>query len=322
MSLENDNIIKYVECVESDNDDNSIKNIKCIEYIESYAQSLVENNSDNKDVKHNGNDKNEKDKNGKDKNEIQRSTLKISDSKLLDQEINFELHSKSSLLSPELCSTLGISDSKLLPKNNLQSMGKSIISPRDSKSILVTNTINHESKELEEYNVATVCYDHGPYYLIKLVPANFQRYQMTDLASPTVVLEHGGLQGIIPCVEHRVMVILVEPNVVDTHESLNRCYSLWQKQGLAHVLILLSHIYETQLGIKTRIETTSLNKESEPAMLYGCVIIRDDYKDKINYKSMNSDVELKFVNNLRENLVRLIESYDIEDSCNITMNYG
>lgn len=114
----------------------------------------------------------------------------------------------------------------------------------------------------EDWFVAVVQYKKGPYYLIKVNPTDAR-----------------GLRSIVRLISQRKS---------EMKETLNRPYTLQEKQGLAHVLALVSHIYEQELGLVAQVEIAGnnahdfkdghmiLGKPTEPIMCHGHVVGRGD----------------------------------------------
>jgi hypothetical protein len=86
---------------------------------------------------------------------------------------------------------------------------------------------------------------------------------------------------------YRALVVLVTPSAVDMPGTLNRPYSLGEKQALYRALALVAHVYES-LGLVAQTEVAGNNAHSwtdgklvlgtpsEPIMLHGHVLGRGD----------------------------------------------
>ena len=114
----------------------------------------------------------------------------------------------------------------------------------------------------EDWFVAALRYKKGPHYLVK-------------------VNTHDA-KGL------RVIVRLITLNSSDMPSTLNRPYTLQEKQGLCHVSALVAHIYEICFGLVAQVEILGnnahdmkdgkviLGKLAEPVMLHAHVFGRGD----------------------------------------------
>jgi hypothetical protein len=87
--------------------------------------------------------------------------------------------------------------------------------------------------------------------------------------------------------EYRSLVVLITSDQKDMETTLNRPYSLLEKQGLFYLLSLVGHAYN-ELDLEAQIEVAgnnahdfkdgffTLGKKNEPLMLHGHVIGRGD----------------------------------------------
>lgn len=122
----------------------------------------------------------------------------------------------------------------------------------------------------ENWFVAAVRYKKGPCYLVKVNPTDSRGF--------------------------RTIVRLIEKNISDMKNTLNRPYSLLEKQGLLHVMATVAHVYDECFKLVAQMEVAGnnahdfrvcenkgdaksddkstgpvfiLGKQSEPIMLHG-----------------------------------------------------
>lgn len=112
----------------------------------------------------------------------------------------------------------------------------------------------------EKWFVMALRYKNGPCYLIKANPSDAR-----------------GLRSI---------VVLITPDAADMHTTINRPYTLLEKQGLLYVASLVAHVCETCFGVVVQVEMAGnnahdfkenkviLGKSSEPIMNHLHLICR------------------------------------------------